>query len=69
MSDVSITLPDGSRRTVPAGTAVRDVADSDQTTDVHRLEDRRAKNQRRLVGSLLPERPTLLGKLTQHQVE
>ena len=28
MSDVTITLPDGSRRTVPAGTAVRDVAAS-----------------------------------------
>ena len=26
MTDVTITLPDGSRRTVPAGTAVRDVA-------------------------------------------
>jgi threonyl-tRNA synthetase len=28
MNDVTITLPDGSRRTVPAGTAVRDVAAS-----------------------------------------
>src|SRR5688572_26740831 len=28
MTDVTITLPDGSRRTVPAGTAVRDVAAS-----------------------------------------